>query len=204
MRPPSEILIPLPVHTNFAARDALQKGLFGDIDPTRYRSPWGVRINMQSSRLDYYCLSATRLELEIRTDDQIFSVNREISDREIETASHCSSLLWLLCGIGREMAMSLAPKLYEQDPRIGMLFLGSDGWPECPLFDRPGGRDQSTRNILRNFYREGVRLPAEYLGCSYCGKTQNPAWGGGNVGWICAGHIREWGVEPHRFRALPL
>ena len=145
---------------------------------------------------------STRFELEIRTDVQIFCVGREISDRELETAS--SFISAFLCGVGREMARSIAPKLYEQDPRIGMLFLGSDGWPECPLFDRPDGRDQSTRSILGDFYHERARLPDTYRGCSYCGKTRNPAWGGGNVGWICEAHIREWGVEPHRFRLLPL
>ena len=200
MRPPNESLLRPPVNHD-AVRLAWQRGMFGAIDPTRYRRPWGVRIYMHVNRLSARC--ATRFELEVRRDEMLHVVQRTIPDRELEMAAAPSVMAAFMCGVGREMAMELAPRLYEQDPRIGMLFLGSDGWPECPLFDRPDGRDQITRRILSDFYHERARLPDTYRGCSYCGKTRNPAWGGGNIGWICADHLRERGIEPHRFRAFP-
>ena len=185
-----------------ALRLAWQRGLFMDIDPTHYRRPWGMQILMHVNRR--FDLAATRLEIEVRREGRkTLFCQQDISDRELEFCAKPELLGALAVGVGREMAVELAPKLYEQDPRIGMLFVGSDGWPECPLFDRPDGRDQHTRRILSDFYHERSPLPETYRGCSYCGKTRNPAWGGGNVGWICADHLRERGVDLHRFR-MPL
>lgn len=79
-----------------------------------------------------------------------------------------------------ELAVKIAPKMYELDPRIGMSILLGGGFPVSPLFDRVNFNPaiHAERYLSKNTYHNSE--------CPFCQLLTDDTsiWGGGNLGWV--------------------
>lgn len=92
-----------------------------------------------------------------------------------------------LRGFCAEACFALAPRLYESDPRIGLVFTVDSGFdfPSCPLLDVPGGvrRPTSAKPWTQSF----PPIWSRCLSCKSDFRVGEPVmWGGGNLLWVCA------------------
>lgn len=77
------------------------------------------------------------------------------------------------------LAKSVAPRLYEHDPRTGLGITLGGAFPVSPLFDRPDYNvGLNAQLFTEKDHYEGER-------CPFCSLLNDDAslWAGGNVGW---------------------
>jgi hypothetical protein len=94
---------------------------------------------------------------------------------------------------GVNLALQVAPHIYEHDPRIGMD--ASKYFPKAPLFDRPSGLHESQHKRLNTVALSGLtccicssRFSSSHF--SFVRGKDGPVakkgiiWGGGNLLWV--------------------